>query len=226
MTTKKFNQFENLFGSIFEFMYAEGCEFEWPFTNQDDVDRYSVIRSGFIYEDLHTFLKQNNIFAEKVSDNTFDVEDDYYDEEKNQERERLLATKIETWPFDKVVCSCIFYTVNQEIKARGNIIHLTWEDMVPHLTSDVIGPELLAVIKRNSFFELNPKEAIHGTLGFFYRKCRNYNLLYEPNGQSSILRILESIKVDSKVAQELATQTLKHKDVRFIITFLENYTFF
>lgn len=36
-----------------------------------------------------------------------------------------------------------------------------------HLTSDVIGPELLSVVKRNGFFELDPKEAIRGAFEFF-----------------------------------------------------------
>lgn len=226
MTAKEFNIFEN----IFEFSYAEGCPYYWPFIEEDDVDCYAIKNGGYIYKDWKTFLKQNNIFAEREAvfeeDSESSSDEDYYGEEKNQERQKLLAAKIETWPFEKIVCSCIFYTLSKKIKEKGHISYWNWEDIMPHLTSDVIGPELLLVIKRNGFFELNPQEAIRGTLDFF-----NNNFFwqlggfYQPYRKSNILRILESIQVDPKVAEELTTQTLQHKDTRFITTFLKSYSF-
>jgi hypothetical protein len=96
---------------------------------------------------------------------------------------------------------------------------------LPHLKSPLIGPKLLAVIKRNSFFEFNPKQAIKATSTFFRNKSHNYLLLENPDTESTILRILECIQVDSQVAQELITKTLKTEDFCFILTFLESYNF-
>ena len=239
MTAKEFNIFEN----IFEFSYAEGCPYYWPFLEEDNVDWYTIKEGGYIYKDWKTFLEQNNIFAEreavfeeddyaKEDYNEEDYveedynEEDYAEEDYNEERQTLLAAKVDTWPFEKIVCSCIFYTLSKDIKEEGYISYWTWQNIMRHLTSDVIGPELLSVIKRNGFFELDPKEATRGTFeffndGFFWQLGGSYG----PDIKSNILRILESIQVDLKIAEKLATQTLQHKDARFITTFLKSYTF-
>ena len=117
---------------------------------------------------MKSFLEQNGIFAEKDWDSS---DESYYDEEEDygrKIRKRFLTAKIQTWPFEKIVCSSIFYTLSREIETDGYIYPLTFTDVIPHSTSSVVGPELLAVIKRNYFFKLDPAKAIKDTSYFFH----------------------------------------------------------
>lgn len=86
-----------------------------------------------IYKDWKTFLEQNNIFAERETvfkEDNYDEEDydeeDYDEEDYNEERQTLLAANVDTWPFEKIVCSCFFYTLSKDIKEEGYISYWTW----------------------------------------------------------------------------------------------------
>lgn len=220
MTAK---EFENLFENIFEFSYAEGCPYAWPYTQEDDVHCYSIEKGASYYTDLDTFLEQNNLFSGREAvfkEDSDSDEDEYYNEDDDIERQKLLVAKIATWPFEKIVCSCMFYLLSNELKDSGYISSWTWKNIMYQLKTDIIGPELLMVIKRNGFFELDPKEAIQGTLSFFHSLP-----LSRLGTKSNILRVLECIQVNPKVAEEIVTQTLEHKNLCFITTFLESYRF-
>ena len=115
--------------------------------------------------------------------------------------------------------------MSREIETDGYISPVTLSDVVPYSTFSVVGPELLAVIRRNDFFKLDPAKAIKDTSYFFHNNWQSHSLPDQPEGQSSILRILESIQVDIKGAQGLTTQALKQQDICFILIFLDNYIF-
>ncbi len=208
------------------------------------------MQAGYWYEDFQSFLAIHDLFEilrvdpenqrNNYLDNESDLDDgqnDYYDQDLvdgqndyyDQEDEKLLtiASKLETWPFENVVCSYIFYNCSNDIKRDGYVSTLTWKNMAAHLTSPLIAIELLPLIKRNGFFELNPTTAIKGTLYLFKRELCQLILFDfdKPGTESSILRILNCLEIDPKIGQELTNQTLKNKDFSFIVTFLENYTF-
>lgn len=59
MTSKRIYKFKD----IFELEYAKNCPYFWPFLDEDCVNTYPIIRSGWIYDDLKSFLKKYNIFS-------------------------------------------------------------------------------------------------------------------------------------------------------------------
>lgn len=54
-------------------------------------------------------------------------QDDNYNQEYEQEKQRLLAvaSKLETGPFANVVCSYILYICSNDIKRYGYVFNLT-----------------------------------------------------------------------------------------------------
>ena len=241
MTTKKFTKLDD----ILEFKYAETCPYVWPYSEKDGVNWNDLLQSGYFYDNLQEFYSchpilrllnyeaytEKDLFeydADSRDNSDLDYEDDpEANDEYEQEKERLLslAAQFETWPFETVVCSYIFYDLSTDIKNSRSISFFTWSSVMAHLTSPLIGPELLAMIKRNGFFELTSEQAIKGTLYFLRERVTYLGLFEKPDTESIILRILECLQVEPEVAQDLTTQTLKTQNFCSILTFLENYSF-
>jgi hypothetical protein len=230
MATEKVTKFDD----IRELKYAENCLYAWPYNYNDEVNWNALRESGWRYDNLQDFYVFHPILRllnyEVYYENSYDSDadsDPEANDEYEQEKERLLglAAQLETWSFETVVCSYIFYDLTTEIKNSGSISFLTWNFVMANLASPLIGPELLAVIKRNGFFELSWEKAIKGTVYFFRETLKAPRFFEKPDAQSILLRILECIQVEPQIAQELITETLKTEDFSFILTFLENYNF-
>ena len=217
---------------IFEYDYGDNCAYQWPFSRENYINIYRLMSFAYLYDDFESFLKVDNIFVDdkwdSSSDEDFDI--DYQNKEREREARKVkgafLAAKVEKWPYPQIVCSCIFETLSKEIQTKGCISDFTWKVIVPHLTSSIIGPELLVVIKRNGFFELDSAKAIKGTSDFFRRNLDIRFVLENiptPDGELGALRVLEAIQVDIKKARELVNEAVKQQDTSVIVTFLETY---
>jgi hypothetical protein len=183
-----------------------------------------LVLYGYIYQDFESFLRRNNIFADREYDSSNENDNANYYEDK----ERSLTAKVATWPYQKIVCFCIFYTLSRELEKNGCISSFIWMNVIPNLTSSLIGPEVLTVIKRNNFFQLDPTKVIKAASHFFRNnsqiRCALENFP-TPKIESGVIRVLKLLQVDIKVAQELITQAIRQKDTSVIVSFLDNYVF-
>lgn len=232
MTNKKDYKFEK----SLEQEYGEGGQYYWPFTGQDWVDSFRLVWFGYIYQSFKSFLRTNNIFIDREWNSSDDSDDEYYGNYQNKEEERqvrkekekFLTAKVETWPYHKIICSCIFYTLSQELEKNGCISSFIWINVIPNLPSSTIGSELLGVLKRNNFFKLDPTKVIEAASHFFRNNSQIRCALEDyptPEIESGVLRVLDLLEVDKKVAKKLVTQAIKKQDINLIVSFLDTYVF-
>ena len=185
---KLFGQFENI---------SNSGEFYWPFASKDasyfignaslcenKEDFFKYFLNDYIFDETKTYVDNKcpySLVNEGVGEYENQIDDRFNSDFKAQEMNSALLKKVESWKYNNIIASALFYCLKEKIYTKHLSIGL-WRDICSLITHSTLGEEIFILIKRNAFVDYNPDLAILGIYYFLFTKEVSFALRTESSG--------------------------------------------